>query len=336
MVLIFSESNCQTTNEIVEWLKSFDCKVLRLNQDDPSTYLKYINILEDKIVVSNDQVGDVNILEAKSVWYRRRGISNKFVRVNIKKEQLDAILLEEGQSGYLTGNIKAEIGKILEYVYLRTEKLENAIGSHFTSDLNKMTVLHYANQVGLNIPATLVTNDKETARDFFYENNEGLITKAISDGIYHFAKDHAYYSYTEKVEKEHLSEDRRSWFHTLLQSQIKKTYEIRSFYFDDSFYSMAIFSQKNKQTEVDFRKYDSQKPNRTVPYQLPEETQNKLRRLFEKLNLNTGSVDLIADENGDYHFLEINPVGQFGMVSYPCNYELEKKVAKVLAYESNS
>jgi hypothetical protein len=29
-------------------------------------------------------------------------------------------------------------------------------------------------------------------------------------------------------------------------------------------------------------------------------------------------------------FLEVNPVGQFGMVSAPCNYHLEKKVAELL------
>jgi hypothetical protein len=29
-------------------------------------------------------------------------------------------------------------------------------------------------------------------------------------------------------------------------------------------------------------------------------------------------------------FLEVNPVGQFGMVSRPCNYQLERKVAELL------
>ena len=29
-------------------------------------------------------------------------------------------------------------------------------------------------------------------------------------------------------------------------------------------------------------------------------------------------------------FLEVNPVGQFGMVSLPCNYQLEKRIAQYL------
>ena len=48
------------------------------------------------------------------------------------------------------------------------------------------------------------------------------------------------------------------------------------------------------------------------------------------LNLNSGSLDLIRAADGKYVFLEINPVGQFGMVSYPCNYNIEKEIAIAL------
>jgi len=39
---------------------------------------------------------------------------------------------------------------------------------------------------------------------------------------------------------------------------------------------------------------------------------------------------MIRARNGDFIFLEINPVGQFGMTSIPCNYFLEKKIAEHL------
>jgi glutathione synthase/RimK-type ligase-like ATP-grasp enzyme len=49
------------------------------------------------------------------------------------------------------------------------------------------------------------------------------------------------------------------------------------------------------------------------------------------LKLNTGSVDLIfSEEDNKYYFLEVNPMGQFGMVSKPCNYYLEKEMAQYL------
>jgi D-alanine-D-alanine ligase-like ATP-grasp enzyme len=55
---------------------------------------------------------------------------------------------------------------------------------------------------------------------------------------------------------------------------------------------------------------------------------------MKDLSLKTGSVDFILDQNDKYYFLEVNPIGQFGMVSYPCNYNLEKKVAYFLINET--
>jgi glutathione synthase/RimK-type ligase-like ATP-grasp enzyme len=48
------------------------------------------------------------------------------------------------------------------------------------------------------------------------------------------------------------------------------------------------------------------------------------------LGLETGSIDLIRTPDGRTVFLEINPVGQFGMISHPCNYNLERVVAEHL------
>jgi D-alanine-D-alanine ligase-like ATP-grasp enzyme len=48
---------------------------------------------------------------------------------------------------------------------------------------------------------------------------------------------------------------------------------------------------------------------------------------MQKLKLNTGSIDMIYTNDSKFIFLEVNPVGQFGMVSKPCNYNLEKKIA---------
>ena len=58
--------------------------------------------------------------------------------------------------------------------------------------------------------------------------------------------------------------------------------------------------------------------------------EKKLTLLMKKMNLNCGSIDMIKSKEGEYVFLEINSVGQFGMVSRPCNYYLEEKVADFL------
>ena len=46
-----------------------------------------------------------------------------------------------------------------------------------------------------------------------------------------------------------------------LQQYIDKLYGIRIFYLYGNFYSKAIFSQGNSKTRIDFRNYDSERPN---------------------------------------------------------------------------
>lgn len=96
------------------------------------------------------------------------------------------------------------------------------------------------------------------------------------------------------------------------------------------FYSMAIFSQNDNQTSVDFRNYNYNKPNRKVPFQLPMEIEKKLDILMKKLDFNSGSIDMIVTVENEYVFLEVNPLGQFSMTSFPCNYNVEKIIAEYL------
>jgi glutathione synthase/RimK-type ligase-like ATP-grasp enzyme len=67
-----------------------------------------------------------------------------------------------------------------------------------------------------------------------------------------------------------------------------------------------------------------------VPYRVPDEVASKVVTLMNRLDLETGSLDLIRAVDGKTYFLEVNPVGQFGMVSKPCNYHLERRVAEYL------
>ena len=94
---------------------------------------------------------------------------------------------------------------------------------------------------------------------------------------------------------------------------------------------MAIFSQETKETMVDFRKHNNpHKSQRSVPYLLPDDLKTKLTQTMKELGLDTGSIDLIHAKDGNYYFLEVNPIGQFTMTSWPCNYYLEKLIATTL------
>src|SRR5690606_31908398 len=118
---------------------------------------------------------------------------------------------------------------------------------------------------------------------------------------------------------------------TLVQEYIQKQFEIRIFFFLNKIYSMAIFSQRDKKTSIDFRNYNKENPNRFVPFALPSNILKKIEHFIKKKRMSSGSIDLILNEKGDFVFLEINPQGQFNWVSEYCNYYIEKDIAELLS-----
>ena len=118
---------------------------------------------------------------------------------------------------------------------------------------------------------------------------------------------------------------------SLFQQYIDKEFDIRIFYLNGTLYPMVIFSQKDRKTKIDFRNYNFIDPNRTIPFKLPKEIENKLTHFMREKKMDASSIDMVKCKlTGKYYFLEVNPWGQFGMVSKPCNYFLEKKIAELL------
>ena len=220
-----------------------------------------------------------------------------------------------------------EIDTLIDYIYKRIyQNMRTNLGGR-AMDLNRLIVMDMAKNEGLQTPNyEIITSGMQLLQS--KKSLGEIVTKTIENGIYDTYKGKRYYNYTETIDNNFYTENKNTQFAPSLISQlIEKQYEIRSFYLDGDFYSMAIFSQTDQETVTDFRKGDTPV---NVPYKLPNEIENKLRCLYKKLNLNTGSADFIVDKNGNYIFLEINPVGQFGMTSEPCNYNLEQKVADFL------
>jgi ATP-GRASP peptide maturase of grasp-with-spasm system len=214
---------------------------------------------------------------------------------------------------------------VKEYLFFLLSQNRH-LGNYFQSSLNKLIVQHQAQSIGLLAPKATVLTAKEDALKIDF----AAITKALSEVSIISFDDANFCSYTTEVTQEYIQTLPDEFFPALLQQKIEKKYEVRVFYLDGKCYSMAIFSQLDQQTQVDFRVYNMTKPNRTVPYQLPKELEAKIDVLMQKLQLNTGSLDFMVTEDNQFYFLEVNPVGQFGMVSVPCNYYLEQKIADYL------
>ncbi|PWK77286.1 ATP-GRASP peptide maturase of grasp-with-spasm system [Mucilaginibacter oryzae] len=309
MILVVSEKNDQSTYEVMQWLKRYNVPHFRINGEDVLN-IKMLDL--NKEVILDVQGNEIPLSKVSVLWYRRGSFNfRKSVAENYE------------------GIIDTESKVLNNYLFKYLDTKKHCLNNFLYAFVNKLYVLELAQDAGLNIPRTFVTGNKGYALDYL-KNEREVITKIMGSQFLIRNTGTIKMAYTEQVSDQDINGFADSFFPSLLQKRISKRYEIRAFYFDGRFYSMAILSQGNKKTETDYRKYDHELPNRAIPYQLPGEVEDRLKVVFTKLNLNSGSADLILDNNHHYIFLEINPIGQFGMVSKPCNYHLEKKLANHL------
>lgn len=316
MILIISQNNEHTTCLVMDWLQSMSVPVKRINGLDSFYTISY--------EINNEQttVHEHSKLKYPVAWYRR-WLEQDYFYLNSEVTSSKAVnrsifeyLRKEG-----TEFKSFTLGK-LECDYL--------LSNFNCTSLNKLKVLELAKEAGLTIPASMVTSSKKHLADFL-QRHQAIIVKNIADATFLKFKGQFYATYTSTLDSDIFDSMPDSFFPSLVQQYIAKKYEVRTFYLEGKCYSMAIFSQSNSKTQVDFRKYDYSNPNRNVPYQLPAQAEAMVHSLMQKLGLNSGSVDFIKGEDDNFYFLEINPLGQFGMVSEPCNYHLEEKVASLLA-----
>jgi ATP-GRASP peptide maturase of grasp-with-spasm system len=226
-------------------------------------------------------------------------------------------------------HLSDEINTLKEFIdYLLHKKF---IGSILGQSINKLLALKMAHRLEIAVPFSSVVSTKREFIEIVSNDDKRWITKALSNPL--TLKDHieGRITYTELVGKKDLMELQENFFPSLLQEYVEKEFELRIVFVKGKFFASAIISQNNEQTKIDFRRYDLENSNRMLPYKLPEHIEEKLTQLMSELHLDFGSFDLIYSQSGEYVFLEVNPVGQFGFVSMSCNYHIEKYISELLS-----
>ncbi|MBE9466784.1 MAG: grasp-with-spasm system ATP-grasp peptide maturase [Bacteroidetes bacterium] len=326
MILIISIEDDYSTNDVVDWLSLFNKKVLRINNE---TSIDKINI-ESKnngfSISFTYKNNEYSVNEFSHFWFRKGKLNfDNIIDIISKNNSRD---IDKG----IYSHLLFEELKTIEQYFIYFLELKNKLGSYYQGDTNKLKSLAIAQNIGLTIPKSFVFSQKIKLIKAFNISNE-FITKGIQ-GILSFGSDNlGFNNKTELINKIDIDEMDNNFFPSFFQKNIPKLYELRIFYLVGEFYSMAIFSQEDEQTKIDFRNYNYENPNRTVPYKLPLQIETRLDLFMKKMDLDTGSIDMIVTPDLEYIFLEVNPVGQYGMTSIPCNYYLDEKIAKYLANE---
>jgi ATP-GRASP peptide maturase of grasp-with-spasm system len=323
MILILSQARSEFNTELVmDWLNSYnaDYRILTGDEVFETTPMQFSLSSEGQELVIQDEQGKLNNKEIGIVWFRRpmsETIFEFYEKLNCSAESKHSII------SYL----KREFQVFYSTLALSFQNVP-WLNKPETSNLNKIQVLAAAKKCGLEIPSTIVTNTIDAP---LRNSNQQYITKPLTDCMKIKEGDEKYfYMLSSLVENKNSSPEGAFVFPSLLQNYIEKDFEIRTFYLDGKCRSIAIFSQSDQQTQIDFRNYNDLRPNRYVPYKLPNDIEKKLKRLMKMLQLESGSIDFIKTKNDSYIFLEVNPVGQYGWVSLHGNYNLEKDIANYL------
>lgn len=316
MILIIGKNDLDTSTEaVIDYLEYTNKKWLRINGDD---------IINSTIHITNDNINKyVKNDEIAVVWYRR--LLNDDIFLNVFDEKN----ISNHNAIKLYNFLRDEI-RVLINLFMDSLKTKNWLTRPEELRISKLEMLFSAKKLNIRIPDTIITTSKMELLNF-KNRYERIITKCISDSCVLRHGKNAFIMNTQEVKGEFIEKLDSVFSISLFQELVEKNYEIRSFFLEGRFYSMAIFSQNDEQTKIDFRNYNRKNPNRTVPYKLPDDVENQLRDLMLINKITTASLDIIKSINGDYVFLECNPVGQFGMISDPCNYYLEEKIAAYLS-----
>lgn len=186
----------------------------------------------------------------------------------------------------------------------------------------KVYQLKVAQEVGLEIPPTLVTNDPGAAKDFANETGvERTIYKAFSGTEQAWRE-------TRLLEPEEVALlDAVAYAPVIFQGYVPATVDLRVTVVGDRIFPVAIYSQETAYA-VDYRMDMDNAP--VEPYELPPAVEDRLRTFMARLGLVYGAIDMRLTPEGDFVFLEVNPSGQWLFVEERSGLDITGAVTETL------
>lgn len=321
MVLIFSESKDNSTTLVLDWLLADKVEFMVICYEQAIT-IRAVRFEQYPIFIFTvDGIdGEFRTDQFDAVWYRR-AMPAVLVDVPIPEGITDVHLRQR-----LLGHISWENRTMAEEFKSALSKIPS-LGSPFHCDERTLRDLEAFASIGGHVPRTLITSRKSELIEFIGQCPRGVIAKKLNHAFDVRCAYGLFGQFTETLDQSFTHDLPETFGLSLFQERIPKFAELRVYVLDDKLFSMAIFSQSDVRTQVDFRNYVEDRPVRTAPYELPERISMLVFAFMRKIGTNSGSIDIILTPSGEFVFLEINTIGQFGMVSQVCNYNFEKKIA---------
>ncbi|MCM0588738.1 MAG: MvdC family ATP-grasp ribosomal peptide maturase [Gloeotrichia echinulata CP02] len=194
---------------------------------------------------------------------------------------------------------------------------------------NKLRQLRIASELGFVIPKTLVTNKAESAREFFEQVNGKMVSKLLTH-LSRSMEPTSFFLYTSTVKEEDLQQaESLRYCPMVFQEQIPKQQELRVVYVNGNVFVGALNADVYATAKGDWRQ-----PGIEVGawqnHQLPDELIRRLHAFMGRFGLLFGAFDFIVTPSGEYVFLEINPIGEWGMLERDLDLPISDAIADAL------
>jgi ATP-grasp ribosomal peptide maturase len=182
-----------------------------------------------------------------------------------------------------------------------------------------------ANNAGLRIPKTIVTNDPSAARDFA-ESVQKVIYKPFSaHGITECGEHRMLYA-SLVSRKDHGEPSIRLTAH-LFQEWVEHAYAVRLTVVDGHFFASSIHSG-SPAAHIDWRSdYGALSYSVT---EVPQDVRRGVGTLMRTLELRFGALDFLVTPGGEWVFLEINPNGQWAWIEEETGLPITSAIADAL------
>lgn len=304
LVLIISNEHDIHLTPVIEKLSERGVSFFRLNTENLfSKYLIDISYRGGKLIGSiTNQVSkdSIRIECITSVWERRpMAPMNTFTPVH--EDYLSVIATEQKsfyqQFRYALKDIKW-IGYPLDDIQASSKIYQKII----------------AQEVGLKIPKTIITNRLSSLINFTEDGHHFALKPMKADSI-QIGDDHQMVFYSRKVSKEQLNSlDENGFINApnFIEDYIEKKFEIRLTIVGTSAFAAKIESQAMSEGKgkEDWREgYDHGISFTKI--NLDAEILNKCITYLKRLNLNFGCFDFVVTNEDEFIFLECNPNGQW-------------------------
>lgn len=297
-----------------EYLTSRNIPYFRLNSDRLN-HLQKISVNEDSFELTDESGNTIHSDDIKGVWHRKAWKINTPEELD---EDYEKIFLGE------YGSLRYNFMTVLEDLpWINPYENEKKV------DGNKMFQLKIAQKNNLTVPKTIFSNDEKKITAFFHQYCQGKAIAKLHGTVAKTMTGENLISTTviDEDSLEHLSDI--AYCPMIFQPYIDKEYELRIVYVDGDFFVGKINNSENPDWRV------AHAGHFWSAYELPENIKENLTAMMKDMGLYIGAIDMIKGKDGDYHFLEVNPQGEWGMLQKELGFPIAEKIADNLIKRIN-